>query len=242
MGRKRRAGFSPTRHDIEDAGRQARLDRQLRQPDDAEAGLGGGFCHDRISARQRGRDPARRQAQRVVPWNDLRRDTQRLAKREVDKARSQGKARAEDLVGDTGKVFEVARGSGDVVFRLAQGLADIEALQLGEFAAVLAEQAGDLVQEPNAAHRREPGPSSQGRLCRRHRRVDVGFVAEGHPRENLGCRRVDGLEASARSRRDPLAVEEHPAVDLGRLHLAKPTVAATELISAVPISPAFFYV
>src|SRR5438128_1324491 len=108
--------------------------------------------------RMRRRDPPRRQPQRVIPGNDLGRNAQRLAKREVDVALAQGNARAEDLVGNAGEVFEVGGGRRDIVFRLAQGLADIEALQLGQLPAVLAEQCGEPVQESNATYGREPRP------------------------------------------------------------------------------------
>src|SRR5207245_4698520 len=124
----------------------------------------------------------------VVPGNDLGGHAERLAKREVDEAFSEGNARAEDLVGNAGEVFEVAGGRRDVVFRLAQGLADIEALQLGQLPAVLAEDLGEPVQESNATYRRYPRPSPHPRLGRRRRRVDVSFLAQLHPGQYLGGR------------------------------------------------------
>src|ERR1700694_4372221 len=119
MGCKRRTCFSPACHRVEDAAWWAGFARQLCEPDDAETRLRSRFGHDRVAAGERGRDPPRRKAERVVPGNDLGRHTKRLSEREVTEALFQGNARAEDLVGDTGKVFEVARGGGDVVFRLA---------------------------------------------------------------------------------------------------------------------------
>src|SRR5436305_134270 len=107
---------------------------------------------------RRRREPPRGEPEGVIPGNELGRKAQRLAKGEVDVALAQGNARAEDLVGNAGEVFEVAGGRRDIVFRLAQRLADIEAFQRGQLPALLAEQCGEPVQESNATYGREPRP------------------------------------------------------------------------------------
>ena len=57
-GRQGRARLPTTAHHIEDAAREPGLAGELSQPDDAQAGLGGGLRHNGVSARQGRRDPA----------------------------------------------------------------------------------------------------------------------------------------------------------------------------------------
>ncbi len=68
---ERCAGAAVARHDVEHAGRQPRLVRQLREAERRERRELRGLEHHRVSGRERRRDLPRQHQQREVPRDDL---------------------------------------------------------------------------------------------------------------------------------------------------------------------------
>jgi hypothetical protein len=70
-------------HDIEDARRNAGIERHLRRREDGEAGQLRGFEHHRVAAAQRRRELPGRDIEREVPRRDLADDAAGLAQNHV---------------------------------------------------------------------------------------------------------------------------------------------------------------
>ena len=72
---ERRAGLAVAGEDVDDAGREADLERQLAEPQRAERRLLGGLQHDRAARGERRAELPGGHQQREVPGDDLARDT-----------------------------------------------------------------------------------------------------------------------------------------------------------------------
>src|SRR2546428_318171 len=83
---------------VERARREAAFERDLAEPERRERRVTRRLEHDRAARGERGRDTARAYLDRVVPGDDLRGDSDRLADRVIDVAGAQRDRLAHDLV------------------------------------------------------------------------------------------------------------------------------------------------
>ncbi len=117
-----------------------------------------------------------------------------------------------DFVGPAGVVAIAIDDEREVgSHRIAQWLAVVERLQLGEFVLVLFDQVGELVHKAAALARIHLLPRA---LVERLARgfgglVNVGLVTLGDVGDHLAGGRVEGLEGLAALGVKPLAVDEH---------------------------------
>ena len=96
-------------HDVEGAGRQARLGEQLARSSSAVSGVdGGGLQDDGVAERERRRDLPHRLQEREVPGRDRADDADRLAQRQQERVGAPGEGVAVELVR---VLAEVGRGT-----------------------------------------------------------------------------------------------------------------------------------
>ena len=171
--------------------------------------LRGGLVDDGVAAGEGRGDLPRGDREREVPRGDDRTDAERLADRVREDARGGRVGRAEDLGRPAGVVGPRRDGERQVAGRcLGERLADVAALDLGQFIGIALDQLRQRVEQPRPARRVERGP---GRLCltgRRDRRIHVGLRAERAFRERLARGRIARREAPAVARREGAATDE----------------------------------
>ncbi len=180
-------------HDVDDAGRQARLLHHLGELEGREGRRLGGLQHDGVARGEgRGQLPRRHQ-ERKVPGDDLATDAQRVGTARTRQGVLQ-------LVGPSGVVEEVGRHERDVhIARLADRLAPIHRLQNRKLAGLLLDHPPDPVDvlrplfsgqvAPVRLVRRPGGPDGL---------VNDGFVSEPHLCDRLLRGRIDRREVLVR--------------------------------------------
>ena len=130
---------------------EARLERQLAEPQRGQRRLLGRLQDDRAAGGERRGDLPDRHQQRVVPGDDLGADADRLAQRVAEHVAGGDRDRlALDLGRPAGVVAQVVDRGGDVALRGGQRLAVVERLELGELVAVCLDQLGQRVHEAGA--------------------------------------------------------------------------------------------
>ena len=203
--------------DVDRAGREADLGRELGEPQRGQRRLRVGLEDDRAAGRERGRELPRRHQQRVVPGDDLARDADRLLQR-VEEERAADRVRAAgDRRDRGGEEAEVLDGADELRLHRRDRLADVARLELGELLAVRDDRVGERVQEPRALVRRASCPSR-----RRARRAPPRPRGRRRPRPRAAAlpsgSPVAGSTSSRRrrSRLDGLAVDEEAVLPLGR--------------------------
>ena len=203
MARERDAGLrSGAGHDVEHAGRQAAREGDLAEPQRRHRRLARRLEHDRASGRERRRDAAGADLNRIVPRHDLRRHADRLANRVVEEPRAERDRVAHDLVGDAREELEVARRHLHVGPRLPQRLAVVAAFECGELFHLVAQRLRDALHDAAALGRRDPAPrlAVECRLRRLDRAVDVRLGRFRDRREHLAGRRIERRRTSRRLR------------------------------------------
>src|SRR5205085_10365674 len=130
MPRQRDAGLlAVAADDIQRSRWQPNLRADARQLQGGERGLLRRLDDHAVTDRQRRRNAARADLQRVVPGHDLRADTERLAQRVVQEVPGNGYGLSADLIDGAGIELKVPRGHLDVDAGLPQGLAVVERFQ-----------------------------------------------------------------------------------------------------------------
>ena len=159
MAGERRAGFGArTGHDVQDAGRQPAREGDLAQPERGHRRFAGRLEHHRAAGRQRRRNPARADLDRIVPRHDLGGNADGLANREVQKPGPERDRVAHDLVGDAREELEVARGHLHVGPRLAQRLAVVPAFERGQLLGAITKRLRHALHDPSALGGHHPAP------------------------------------------------------------------------------------
>ena len=147
------------RDDVDRAGREADLGRELGHAERAQRRLRVGLEDDRAARGQGRRELPGRHHQRVVPGDDLARDSDRLLQR-VEEERAADRVRAAGDRGDRGGVeAEVLDALVELGLDRRERLADVAHLELGELLAVGDERVRERVQQARALGRRACGPS-----------------------------------------------------------------------------------
>ena len=208
---ERRAGLlAEPGDDIDDARRNAGLQRQLGQPQHRQAGLLGRLQHRGVAGSQRHPDGAPEHLRRVVPRDDVADDPARLAQDHHLIAVEEGDGVAVDLVGGAAVELEIAGAGGDVVPRLLHRLAGVHGLDLGKFVEMIEDQAAQPGQHPPPVDRRRAAPHALEGMARRlDRPVDVFAAAARDPRDLLAIRGTEDRNGVAARRTDPLAVDQY---------------------------------
>ena len=207
-------GFAEAGRDIEDAGRQARLDRELRQPQRSQRRLFGRLQDDRAARRQRRRKLPSDHQQRKVPRQHEADDADRLLHDHRHRVLAGRRDLAERLVDQLAVPLEERRHfAADLVEAVADGFAAVEALHDREVFGVRAHEIGQAKEHGFPLLRRAARPHAvlEGASRSLHGDVDVGCVAMRHDAEEIARRRIDVVEGLAGRRRPPVAIDEGPA-------------------------------
>ncbi len=150
MGDERGAGGAVAGEDVDDARREADLERELAEAKRRERGLLGGLEHDGAAGGEGGRELPGGHQQGEVPGDHLRADADGFAAGVAvhPGAGGDGQDGALDLGGPAGEVAQVRGGSAHVdVLREADGLAVVERLDLGELPGVRFDREREVVHQ-----------------------------------------------------------------------------------------------
>ncbi len=206
------------RDDVDRAGREADLGRELGDPQHAERRLRIRLEHDRAAGRERRRELPDGHEQRVVPRHDLRADADRLLQRVAEQRAADRVRAAGDRADDGGEEAEVLDGARDLGLDRGDGLADVARLELRELLAVRHDRVGERVQQPGALVRRRLAPRPVERDARGlDGAVDVRFPGHRGAGQRLAGRRLVQVANLARGRLHDLAADEEPVL-LSRGH------------------------
>jgi len=206
---QRVTGFATVAVDDVEHARRQQVGDEFDEDQQRDRGRFGRLEHHRVAGAQRRCELPCRHQDREVPRDDLADDAQRLV----------------EVVGDGGLVdlgdraFLGAQGAGEVaemvgrerdvsVQRLADRLAVVDGLGVGEHLEVGFDAVGDLQQDIGALGRRGPGPLVGSGV----RGVECGFDVLGGGacglRVDLAADRRDDIKVLALDRGDPLAADE----------------------------------
>ena len=165
--------------DVDRAGREADLGRELGDAGAPERRLRIRLEHDGAAGGERGRELPRRHQQRVVPRHDLRRDADRLLLR-VEEQRAADRVRAAGDRRDRGREeAEVLVAPGELRLDGRDRLADVARLELRKLLAVRDDRVGERVQQARALGRRASCPSRRrARRAPRRPRGRLGLAGE----------------------------------------------------------------
>ncbi len=196
-------------NDVDRAGREADLGRELRDPQHAERRLRIRLENDRAAGRERGRELPHGHEERVVPRDDLRADADRLLERVAEQRAADRVRAAGDRADDGSEEAKVLDRAGDLCLDGGDRLADVARLELREFLAVGHDGVGESLQESGALVRRRlaPGPVERG-TSGLDSTVDVGLAGHGRASERLTGRRFVELVDLARCGLHDLAADE----------------------------------
>jgi hypothetical protein len=169
----------------------------------------GGFEHDGVAGGERGAELPAGEHQREVPRHDLADDPDRLALDIVEEARIDRDHRALDLVGHAREVAKAEDRARDIEANaVADRMAGVARLELGEASGVGLDRAGECEQEAAALARRGPAP---GRECPRggvDGAVDVLGAGLGDGGEPGLVERIDDVDRAAGEAVDEFTADE----------------------------------
>jgi hypothetical protein len=173
----------------------------------------GGLVHHGVPGRE-GRGELRTgQDQREVEGRDRGDHAERSPARVGEGAQWGVAGGAVQGLGERGTVL-VLVGRGEHVDGAAQGdgLADVEALEGGEFVGVLAYQLGDAMQHPAPLTSPQSGPGAavEGLPCGAYGGIHVGRSRLGDRRDHLAGGRIDHVRTRSVHRLAPLSADEQP--------------------------------
>ena len=206
--------FAEAGDDVEHSGRQPRLQRELTQANRGQRGLLGRLQHDRVAGQQRRRELPRTDDERVVPGNDGRDDSERLAANERQVIGSGRGNLVVELVGELGIVGNTVGGKRYIDSeRVADRLADIERLQRREALQVRSHQLREAQQNALAllGLRAPPDTALEGGARRGHGRLHVSGLTTRDLGNDATIYRADVLERATRVGCHQLAVDESAA-------------------------------
>ena len=208
-GGQRHAGFAAeTVDDVEHAGRQ-QISDQLGQHQDRDRGRFGRLEHHAVArAQRRGQLPGRHQ-DREVPGDDLTDHAQRFLDVIGDRVVvdvAQGAFLRPHAAGEVAEMVDRQRDVG--VERLADRLAVVDGLGVGQQLEVGFEAVGDLEQQVGALGGRGLAPGVGGGVRSVECQLDIGRARAGGLGVDLAGHRGDDVEVLAVDRRDPTATDE----------------------------------
>ncbi|CAM2147310.1 hypothetical protein PT2222_10131 [Paraburkholderia tropica] len=210
-------------HDVEHARRQQILN-DLGEHEHRGGRLLGGFEHDAVAGRERGRELPGGHQDREIPRDDLADHAERfmevIGDRVVIDFGDAAFLRAH-AAREIAKVIGRERNVGGQ--RFAQRLAVVDGFGHGELVQVLLDAVGDAIEDVGALGRRGLAPGGLGFVRGVERQLDVGFARARNRRERMAGDRRDVVEILAAQRRDPLAADEVAVLllvrELGRQEL-----------------------
>ena len=210
MSRQRVADDAPLpRHHLERARRHARLMRELAQQNRGERRLAGRLEHHGVSCGERGRDFPAGDGEREIPRHDGRDHAHRLAQREVESAACDRDRLAAELRNRSGVILKDPRAQGDFIARIADGLADVLALQLCKRLQVFADHLRDVEEDVRSFARREIAPFAlEGLLRAIDRHLHIRHARGRDLAEDLFRRRIRLRDQLAVARVLEVAVEK----------------------------------
>jgi GNAT superfamily N-acetyltransferase len=199
------APASPSRHDVQRAGREAGLLGDAREGQRGEAGLLGRLEHAGIAHRQRRADAAAEDLHRVVPGHDVAGHAVRLAPGERGVAVQVGDRLAMHLVGRAAVELEVARQRDGIGAALLERLADIRASSRASSSTCSSTLRPIAASRPrSAAVRRPHSPSSAARAA-----ATAASTSSAPPRAiSVSVLPSDGLASGSVC--PPLAARQRP--------------------------------
>jgi hypothetical protein len=198
----------PAVHEVQDAGREARVVDQLEDELLAEGDLLAGLADERVPARDGERHEPQRHHRREVERRDAREDAERLAEaRAVDPARDVLEDLALEQRGRARGDLDALDPAPDAPARLLDRLAVLARDRARELLGVAVEQVLQLEEAPRALDGRHRAPLGEGAVRQRRRAVDVDRAAERREADDLAGRGVAHLARLARERGDPLAAD-----------------------------------
>ena len=183
----------------------------VREGEHAERGLARGLKYDAVARGKRGGEFPRRHEEREVPRDDLSDDAKRFAQNDRECILVDLRCGALFGADDAREVAEVIAREGNVDgARLADGLAVVKTLDVGEIFGVLIDSVGDLQQNISALGGARLLPRGERLPARLDRLIDVRLRRLGADADDLarGGRRhfVRFLALGG----DPFAVDEEP--------------------------------
>ena len=207
-----RRGPEP-RHDVQHAGRNARLERELSEAERRERRLLGGFENHRIPRSQRRRDLARCEKQRKIPRNDEPHDAERLPHRVVQVGTADRDRVAFELGCGAGEVIEDVDRKRDVdLGGLPDRFSRVQGLELGKVGGFRVDEVAQLPEQAPALRGGHLAPRAlEGPARRLDREVDVGSISLRDLEERVPCRGIERLEALPGLRLAPIASDQHAA-------------------------------
>ena len=214
----RAGGRAVGRDDVDRAGGEADLGRELGDPQHAERRLRVRLEDDGATGRERRRELPDRHEQRVVPGDDLRADADRLLQRVAEQRAADRVRAAGDRADDRAEEAEVLDRAGQLGLDGRDRLADVARLELRELLAVRDDRIGQRVQQAGALVRRRLPPwavqrGARGVDCT----VDVGLAGHRRAGQRLAGGRLVEVADLARRGLDDLAPDEEPVL-LTRRH------------------------
>ncbi|CAM5456637.1 hypothetical protein SCALM49S_08171 [Streptomyces californicus] len=166
---------------------------EFGQPEGGQRGRLGGLEEDGVARRQRRGEPPGRDGHREVPRGDDPDDAERLQDREVDAARHRDLPAQQPFGAPRGVVEEVAD-----VARLPAGVADgvagLPHLQLGQLLDVFVDDSGEAAQQAGPVGGRRGGPGALGGGRPADGGVDVGGGGGRDGGDDLGGGRGDDVQ------------------------------------------------
>ena len=212
--RERHAGRRPGAGDhVQDARRQAGLEREVRQGQDRERCVDRRLDHDRVARGERRRHAPAEEQQRRVPRHDERADAIGLAQLVGTVSGDRQVLAVRGVAGDGRVVAQGARQLRHVVTgRVARRLALVERFDLPQRLAVLVDDVREPLEQVGSLRRAHRAPGlAEGSLRGRDGRVHV-----------LGSRFEQGRERLARRRVERRRVRRRPAGRTASPWMTKP--------------------
>ena len=161
-------------NDIEHAGRQARLRRELAKARDGQRRELAHLQHRRVAEGETGRDLPGRGHERHIPRADQRAHPHRMVERVVEMGRRRIRI-AVDARAHLGEIVEIVRGARhELLACLCNHLAGVARLDVGDFRHVLRDEVAQLHHHGRALGRGQRGPFRKGGLGGGHGGIDLG--------------------------------------------------------------------
>jgi hypothetical protein len=207
------AGDAGTGHDVHDAGRETRIQRQLDEADRGHRRHLGGLDDDRVPGGQCAEQLPLKKAERIVPWSDRCDDSDGNALRPGGVP---GHDRSDCFAVEgeriVGAEFRSLRQGGRNQTHLRDRLAVLVHLQSGELGSVVADELSPSSEQLQPRERRRRGPCGErGSRCG-HGTVDVSGAGDRNVPPFDVLERVDAAIRLTVGRRDALPVDDHRVV------------------------------
>ncbi len=207
----RTRGLAEARYDIQHAGRKTRGESQLADFQSRERCQFCRFQHHCAPASQRRCDFPHPDHQGEIPGDDRPNDAQRLADRIGQRVGSGRNDLSVDLVGPPGVVRQGVQYRRQILpLDGGHRFTGVEALELDQGVLVLPDEISQAQQGVAPVGGAHVAPFAlEGLTSRDDRSIDVGGIGFRDVRDDLLVGRVQGLEITARLRRQALPADQH---------------------------------